>query len=246
MAVLSKEEIVHMFAHQLPQILDDHPELEPQLYHIFLKTFARKEEVAALRQDLAEFREETREEFRITRQETQERFEQVDQRFEQVDQRFEQVDQRFDQVDRQFGQINRQFELVDDKFEALRAEMHQGFAEVYQRIEQLGARWGIRSESLFRETMITVLEKSFAAQVETRDIEGEQFDLIITNGHYILVEIAASAAPNIVQRLERKRALYTEATGVEPARFIFAVASIHSRRAEALREAGFEVVEPED
>lgn len=207
MADLSKEEVIRIFTHQLPEILDEHPDLEPQLYHIFLKTFARKEEVVALRQDVAEFREETRENFR------------------QVDQRFEQVDQQLD---------------------GLRAEMRQGFHDVSQRIEQLGARWGIRSESLFRETTITILEKSFDARVETRHIEGEQFDLIITNGHHILVEIAAGAPPNIIQRLKRKRELYTRTVGVAPTRFVFAVASIHSRRAQALREAGFEVIEPEE
>ncbi len=225
MTVLSKEEVIHIFTHQLPEILDEYPDLEPQLYHVFLKTFARKEEVVAVHQELVEFREETREEFALVRTETREGFEQVDQRFEQVDQRFEQVDQRFEQ---------------------LHAEMRQGFEEVYRRIDQLGARWGIRSESLFRETMLTILEKSFAAKVETRDIEGEQFDLIITNGYHILVEIAASAPPHIVQRLQRKRELYARTTGVEPTRFIFAVASIHSRRAQALRDAGFEVVEPEE
>ncbi len=225
MTVLSKDEVIHIFTHQLPEILDEYPELEPQLYHVFLKTFARKEEVVAVRQELSEFREENSEEFKLVRSEIREGFEQVDQRFEQVDQRFEQVDQRFEQ---------------------LHTEMRQGFEEVYRRIDQLGARWGIRSESLFRETMITILEKSFAAKVETRDFEGEQFDLIITNGYHILVEIAASASPHIVQRLQRKREIYTRATGVEPTRFIFAVASIHSRRAQALRDAGFEVVEPEE
>ncbi|MBE7532752.1 MAG: DUF3782 domain-containing protein [Ardenticatenaceae bacterium] len=185
--------------------------IEPQLYHVFLKTFARKEEVVAVQQELVEFREETREEFALVRTETREGFEQVDQRFEQ-----------------------------------LHAEMRQGFEEVYRRIDQLGARWGIRNELLFRETMITILEKSFAAKVETRDIEGEQFDLIITNGYHILVEIAASAPPHIVQRLQRKRELYARTTGVEPTRFVFAIASIHSCRAQALREAGFEVVEPEE
>jgi len=232
MAVLTKEEVIHIFTHQLPEILDEYPELEPQLYHIFLKTFVRKEEVVAVQRELTEFREETREEFdlvhaeiRELRTETGERFDRVDQRFEQVDQRFEQVDQRFD---------------------SLETDMRRGFEEVYRRIDQLGARWGIRNESLFRETMLAILEQSFDARVESRHIEGEQFDLIITNGYHILVEIAASAPPNIVQRLERKREVYTRTTEVEPTRFIFAIASIHSRRAQALRDAGFEVIEPEE
>ena len=36
------------------------------------------------------------------------------------------------------------------------------------------------------------------------------------------------------------------AAGVEPQRVILATASIHSRRAQELRETGIEVVEPED
>ena len=35
-------------------------------------------------------------------------------------------------------------------------------------------------------------------------------------------------------------------TGVEPERVILATASIHSRRAQELRQMGIEVVEPED
>ena len=52
--------------------------------------------------------------------------------------------------------------------------------------------------------------------------------------------------PSIVQRLQRKQRLYRQETGVEPERVILATASIHSRRAQELRETGIEVVEPED
>jgi hypothetical protein len=159
------------------------------------------------------------------RAETRANFERVDQRFEQVDQRFEQVDQRFDDLE---------------------ARMEAGFREVHQAIDRLGARWGIRNESLFRQTITELLEKSFGVQVEERHIQGEQFDCIIFDGQHILVEIAASAGRDIQQTLERKRRLYTQATGVTPARFILATASIHSQRAQALRQAGFEVIEPEE
>ena len=93
--------------------------------------------------------------------------------------------------------------------------------------------------------MREVLEGSFSATVQERHIQGEQFDCIITNGHHILVEITASAGPKILERLERKRQLYIDETGVVPHRFLLAVGSIHSRRAESVRAAGFEVIEPE-
>ena len=221
MARLTDEEVITTFAEQLPAILDERPGLEPILYAAFLKIFARKEEVAAARDELREFRAETKA------------------HFERVDQRFEQVNQRFEQVDQRFGQ-------VDQRFDSLEARMEAGFKAVQQAIDRLGARWGIRNESVFRQTIATLLTESFGAQVEERNIRGEQFDVIILDGQHILVEVAASAGADIQDRLERKRQLYAEAVGVQPARMILAVASIHSRRAQSLREAGFEVIEPEE
>ncbi|MEP7199019.1 MAG: hypothetical protein ABI874_04295 [Chloroflexota bacterium] len=62
----------------------------------------------------------------------------------------------------------------------------------------------------------------------------------------MLVEIAASAKRNALERLQRKRQLYIEETGVVPTRVIFAVAVINDRRSQLLREAGFEVIVPDD
>jgi len=163
------------------------------------------------------------------------RFEQVDQRFEQVDQRFEQVDQRFEQMDQRFDQMAEEISTLDRKISTLD-----------QKIDRLGSRWGIQAESVFRRAMATVLEQSFGVRVEQRTIAGEQFDLLIYDHEHVLVEFAASVGRTIRARLERKRRLYEEATGVRPTRVILATASIYSRRAEELRKAGIEVIEPEE
>lgn len=225
---LTNEEVIELFEYQLPSILDEYPQLEPRLYLAFLKAFARKEEVAELRSELQEFRVETKD-----------RFDQIDQRFEQVDRRFEQVDQRFEQIDRRFEQ-------VDQRFDKLESRMEAGFADLHKAIDRLGSRWGIRNESLFRQTIQELLGKSFGVQVQSRVLDGEQFDIVICDGQHILVEIAASAGSDMLERLKRKRKLYTAKTGVEPTRIILAVASIHSRRAQLLRDAGIDVVEPEE
>ena len=94
--------------------------------------------------------------------------------------------------------------------------------------------------------MAAVLEQSFGVAVEQRTIAGEQFDVLIHDHQHVLVEIAASVGPSIRTRLERKRRVYEESTGVSPARVTLATASIHSRRAQELRENGIEVVEPEE
>jgi hypothetical protein len=144
------------------------------------------------------------------------------------------------------AEVDRRFEQVDRRFERLEGKMDAGFGHLQRAIDRLGARWGIRNESVFRQTMATVLEESFGVTVEQRTIDGEQFDVLIFDHQHILVEIAASVGRSIQQRLERKRRLYTEATGVVPARMILATASIHSQRAHDLRQTGIEVVEPED
>ncbi len=207
------EDLIDLFS-RLPDLLDRRPDLEPTIYGAFLKTFARREELALVVNELRALRTE-------------------------MNQRFERVDQRFEQVDRQMHQFRTE---VADRFE----QLDQRFDDVQRSIDRLGARWGIRNESLFRQTMAALLEQSFGVRVEERTIAGEQFDILIYDGQHILVEIAASVGPTILTRLERKRRLYEESTGVSPTRVILATASIHSRRAHQLRASGIEVIEPEE
>ena len=156
----------------------------------------------------------------------------VERRFERMDERFEHVDERIERSEREMQEF--------------RAEVAGRFDEVQRAIDRLGSRWGIRNESLFRQTMAAVLEQSFGVAVEQRTIAGEQFDVLIHDHEHVLVEIAASVGPTIKARLQRKLRLYQESTGVSPTRVILATASIHSRRAQELRENGIEVVEPEE
>ena len=150
----------------------------------------------------------------------------------EMERRFEQVDQRLEQSDRQMQEF--------------RTDVAARFEDVQRAIDRLGSRWGIRNESLFRQTIAALLEQSFGVSVEQRTIAGEQFDILIHGREHILVEIAASVGRTIQTRLERKRRLYEESTGVSPARVILATASIHSRRAHDLRQMGIEVIEPEE
>ena len=213
-ASLRDEDLIELFSRRLPDLLDRRPELEPQLYRAFLKTFARRDEVALVLAELRALSAET------------------NRRFDRVERRFDRVEQRLDRVERELREF--------------RAEVATRFDDVQRAIDRLGARWGIRNESVFRQTMAAVLEQSFGVSVEQRTIAGEQFDVLIYDHRHILVEIAASVGRAIGTRLERKRRLYEEHTGVRPARVILATASIHSRRAQELRKMGIEVIEPEE
>jgi hypothetical protein len=221
MIQLTDDELIELFDKQLPDLLERRPELEPRIYHAFMKAFATKEEVATVLAELRDFRGEF-EQFRDEMGEFRGEFEQFRDEMEQFR------------------------DEVGERFESLEERMEAGFFELQQTIDRLGGRWGIRNESIFRQTIAELLEESFGFHVEERVIQGEQFDCVIFNGQHILVEISASVGPKIQERLERKRRLYTEATGVTPARVILVTATIHSRRAQSLREAGFEVIEPEE
>jgi hypothetical protein len=198
--------------------------------------------VAAVLAELREFRAEVSQRF----EQVDQHLGQVDQHLGQVDQHLGQIDRRFEQVDQRFAQVDQRFEQVDARFDTLETRMEAGFRELHQAIDRLGARWGIRNESLFRQTIAALLEQSFGVRVEQRTLGEEQFDVLIFDHQHILVEIAASVGPTIQERLERKRRLYLEATGITPTRVILATASIHSRRAQALRQMGIEVIEPEE
>ena len=247
------EDLIDLFS-RLPDLLDRRPDLEPTIYGAFLKTFARREEVALVVNELRALRTEMNQRFGQVDQRIGDVRTEMNQRFEQVDRRIGDVrtemNQRFEQVDRRIGDVrtemNQRFEQVDRRIDDFQTEVATRFDDVQRSIDRLGARWGIRNESLFRQTMAALLEQSFGVRVEQRTIAGEQFDILIYDGQHVLVEIAASVGPTIQTRLERKQRLYEESTGVRPTRVILATASIHSRRAHQLRTSGIEVIEPEE
>jgi hypothetical protein len=235
------EEIKQYIFRELPRVLEQDPQFVTFIEGIVAEKFPRRDEFARMLDELRQHRQETKQQFERVDQ----RFEQVDGRFEQIDQRFEQVDQRFEQVDQRFEQVEHRMDNLEQSMIDLRQEMRAGFHDVHQAIDRLGQRWGIRNEKLFRQVMRSILEKNFGARVEELWIGGEQFDCLIVGDQHILVEISASVGPDIKKIVERKRQLYIDETGIVPARFILAVGSIYSRRAEALRAAGFDVIEPE-
>ncbi len=209
----------------LPQILEQSPEFVVFVEGVVAEKFPRRDEFARLLDQVEAHRRETQEHKR----ETDERFDKVDERFDKVDERLDRMDVRFDKVDERLDRMDYRFDSLE------------------LTLARIGSRLGIHSEDLFRKTMKSVLEESFEATVEEKNIQGEQFDLVVMmNGDHILVEIAASVRRNVLERLARKKDIYTSEVGIEPARIILAVGTINSRSAQIIRDAGFEVIEPDD
>jgi hypothetical protein len=256
MVKLTDDEIIELFDKQLPDLLERRPELEPRIYRAFMKTFATKEDVAAILAELRDFRAEVNQRFnqmekRFEKQEErmgsfEERMDGLDERVVGLDERVVGLDERVVGLDERVGSLDKRVVGLDERVDSLEERMEAGFLDLHRAIDRLGGRWGIRNESIFRQTMAELLGKTFGLHVEERTIQGEQFDCVISDGEHILVEISASVGPKIQERLERKRQIYAEATGIVPSRVILVTAAIHSHRAQALKEAGFEVIEPEE
>ena len=258
-STMTLEEIEELILERLPGILERDPRFVTFIEGIVAEKFPRRDEFARLLDEVQQHRTETANQSRRVEQRVErveQRVEHVDQQlqehrtetaeqFKRIDARFAQVDARFTQVDARFDRVDQRFDQADQRFDALVQRVEDGFRNVQISIDRLGARWGIRNEALFRQTMREVLEKSYGARVEERFIGGEQFDCIIIDHNHILIEISASVGKDILKKLQRKRQLYTDETGVAPARFLLVVGSIYSQRANALRDAGFEVIEPE-
>ena len=223
----------------LPQILEQSPEFVVFVEGVVAEKFPRRDEFARLLDQVEAHRRETQE----YKRETDERFDRIDNRFDKVDERLDRMDDRFDKVDERLDRMDDRFDKMDDRFD----KMDDRFDALELTLARLGSRWGIHSEDLFRKTMKSVLEESFEATVEEKNLQGEQFDLVVMkNGDHILIEIAASVRRNILERLERKKNIYTSEVGIAPARIILAVGTINSRSAQIIRDAGFDVVEPDD
>ena len=236
LASIRDEDLIEVFSRRLPDLLERRPDLEQTIFTAFLKTFARREEVALVLTELRAFRTEADQRSERSEREMREFRAEADQRFE-----------RSEREMREFRtEVDQRFERSEQETREFRSDVAARFDDVQRSIDRLGARWGIRNESLFRQTMAAVLEQSFGVSVQQRTIAGEQFDVLIHDHEHILVEIAASVGPTIKTRLERKRRVYEESTGTTPTRVILATASIHSRRAQELQRIGIEVIEPDD
>ncbi len=120
MALLTDEELLETLEKQLPALLARHPEMERRIYTAFMRTFATKEEVAAVLSELRDFRGEFdtfrsgMETFRSGMETFQS--EMVTFRSE-VNERFEKVDERFDQMDQRFSDLRDWVEMIVGRFQ---------------------------------------------------------------------------------------------------------------------------------
>jgi len=161
----------------------------------------------------------------------------------------EKVGQRVDHLEVKVEQNTQAIEKLDQKVDRLELTLTQQISQLEknltQQISNLGSRWGVQNESIWRQTIASVLEKSFGVTVKRLDLGTDEIDVLVSNGDHILIEITSRFHQRDVAKVTRKRQLYTDKVQA-PTRFIVAAASIHSKVTQQLMGLGFEVIEPDE
>ena len=118
-------------------------------------------------------------------------------------------------------------------------------------IGALGARWGLQSETAFRNGLKSILEKSFNLRVERYedfDYQGNIFgrpdqvemDIIISNGILILCEIKSSMSKSDMYTFWRKKDFYEQKHGVKATRYMVISPMLDPQAKRVADELGIE------
>ena len=163
---------------------------------------------------------EVLEEIKKLREDFSRRFEEHDRKFESILKRLEKHDERFESISEEIKKLSERF----GEYEKVQKDFNEALK---RRLDALGARWGLMSETAFREGIRGLLEEYFGWKVEKwtyDDKEGIVFghpsvvdvDVVIRNDKHLLVEIKSHVGKADVAALLRKAKLYKKVRGVEP------------------------------
>ena len=132
---------------------------------------------------------------------------------------------------KRWQELKEEIKGVKEEVKGMKEEIKKLHHRYETGIGALGARWGARAESSFREAIKGILEESFPVKVErylAKDEEGEVFgrpdpvelDLIIRDGEVIVAEIKSSMSKSDIYTFDRKARFYEKREGREVKRRI--------------------------
>ncbi len=225
-------------------------------------------EVVRIGNELVRLREEQERKWQEQRglwQEQNKRWEEQNKRWEEQNKRWEEQNRRWEEQRKLWEEQNRRWEEQNRRWEEqqkINRELMEEIKKLHRKydtgIGALGARWGLKAESSFREAIKGILEEDFPVKVErylAYDQEGEVFgrpdqvelDLIIRDGKTLIAEIKSSMSKSDVFVLKRKVEFYKKREGKEVDRVLIISPMVDSKAMNLAREYGFEVYSyPED
>ncbi|NER21890.1 MAG: DUF3782 domain-containing protein [Symploca sp. SIO1C2] len=183
-----------------------------------IKALIHQELPTILQQDqnLRDFVLRTVENYYAGKQETESRFDRI---LAEIRRDREEQSRKWEEQSRKWEEQNRKWDENNQQIQQIMLEIKKLNSKHDSTIGALGARWGLYSESSFRNALKGILEDSFAVEVlhlTEYDSAGEvfgrpeqvEFDLLIKNGLLIICEIKSSMSKADIYTFERKVRFY--------------------------------------
>ena len=202
---MEQAEIIALIQQELPRLVAQDPSLRDFVLRTVSELYLpRREADIKFDRILEELRRDREEQARRWEQQERKWEEQVH-RWREQDRKWEEQVRRWEEQDRRWHEQLAEIRRLDKRFEST--------------IGALGARWGIASETSFRNALAGILTESFGVEVlnlTLYDHEGEVFgrpdqvelDLIIKNGLTIACEIKSSIDKAGMYIFDRKVTFY--------------------------------------
>ncbi len=171
-------------------------------------------------------------------QKLEERFARLEERFARIEEKFAKLEERQLRLEEKFAKLEERQQRLEEKFARIE-ERQQRLEERQQRLEEemqetrrvlavIAHRFGVLSETEFREAMKYVVEEALGAgRVEKwvyEDKEGIVYgypsiievDVLVRDAKHIIVEVKSRVSKGDVAELYRKGLLYERVTKVKP------------------------------
>ena len=239
---MENQQITQLIRQELPLILRRDPEMREWVLRLTRKKYADKEETESrfdrILNELRRDREENARKWDANQRE--------------LERRREEQANKWEEQNRKWEEQNRKWDANQATLNAMLAEIRALSRKHDSTIGALGARWGLQTESSFRNALAGILGESFGVEVRNetlRDEAGEVFgrpdqvelDVIIHNGLLILCEIKSSISKSDLVIFERKVRFYERQTQRHADRLIVISPMVDRRAYTLATELGIEV-----
>jgi hypothetical protein len=207
-------QIKTLIQEQLPTIIAEDPSIRDFILRTVSEYYSPKRETDIKFQQFTERVDRILDRLEQDREEQARRWEENSYRWDESTRRWEENSHRWEENDRKWDESNRRLdEFIREQNEKWWQQNQQN-QEILKEIKKLnqkhdstigalGSRWGLKSESSFRDALAAILEESFEVEVvniNDYDSEGIVFgrpdqveiDVIIKNGLVIVCEIKSS------------------------------------------------------
>jgi hypothetical protein len=184
----------------------------------------------------------------------EERQQELEKKFAELEERFARLEERQQELEKKFAELEERFARLEERFARLeerQQRLEERMIHVEKLVTTIAHRFGVITESSFREALSGILSKYFgatASKLSVYDEEGLVFgypsvvdmDVVVRDNVHIVIEVKSRADPEDVYKLYRVGKLYEKKRGVKP-RLALVAGYASGKAKEAASKLGVEL-----